>query len=144
MRAKDVGIGEASERTGVHVETIRYYEKIGIMPSPPRTSGGHRVYGEGLVSRLSFISRSRELGFSLEEIRRLLGLVDNQTVSCCEVREVALRHVESISAKIADLRRLESVLTELADKCEGGEAPECPIIEALSTQGSPLFERGKA
>lgn len=127
-----MGIGELSRRTGVHIETIRYYEKVKIMPRPPRTSGGHRVYDADLLHRLEFVSRSRELGFTLEDVRKLLELVDGGTLNCGEVQSLALQHVESIEAKLSDLRRLKRVLSDLASKCQGGTTPDCPIIDTLS------------
>jgi MerR family transcriptional regulator, mercuric resistance operon regulatory protein len=127
----DLAIGELSERTGVTVETIRYYEREGLLPSAPRTAGGHRVFVEAHLRRLMFIRRSRELGFSGTEVRTLLGLVDGG-YTCSEVRDLTLKHLVSVRAKIADLRRLEKTLTTISAKCEGGDTPNCPIVEALS------------
>jgi MerR family transcriptional regulator, mercuric resistance operon regulatory protein len=127
----DLAIGELSERTGVTVETIRYYEREGLLPSAPRTTGGHRVFVEAHLRRLMFIRRSRELGFSGTEVRTLLGLVDGG-YTCSEVRDLTLKHLVSVRAKIADLRRLEKTLTTISAKCEGGDTPNCPIVEALS------------
>jgi MerR family mercuric resistance operon transcriptional regulator len=127
----ELAIGALSEHAGVHVETIRYYEREGLLPSAPRTAGGHRVFGEVHLRRLLFIRRSRELGFSGTEVRALLGLVDGG-YTCGAVRDLTLRHLANVKGKIADLRRLETTLTTIASKCEGGAAPECPIVEALS------------
>jgi MerR family transcriptional regulator, mercuric resistance operon regulatory protein len=127
----DLAIGALSHRSGVHIETIRYYEKIGLLPAPPRTQGGHRVYRDPHLKRLAFIRRSRELGFTLAEIRTLLGLAE-AGASCGEVKETALAHLGNIQRKIADLQRMESTLAETAARCEGGEAPDCPILEVLS------------
>ncbi|MGH6918655.1 MAG: MerR family transcriptional regulator [Geminicoccaceae bacterium] len=126
----ELAIGALSEQTGVNVETIRYYEREGLLPSAPRTAGGHRVFGEAHLRRLSFIRRSRELGFAGTEVRALLGLVDGG-YTCGEVRDLTLRHLADVRAKIADLRRLEKTLTTISSKCEG-DLPECPIVEALS------------
>jgi MerR family mercuric resistance operon transcriptional regulator len=128
-----IAIGALSERTGVNIETIRYYERIGIMPQPPRSDGRHRLYGEPAVRRLTFVRRSRELGFSLEEVRGLLKLVDGHH-TCGEVKALALDHVAHIRAKIADLRRMERTLVETAARCEGGATPDCPIVDVLSGQ----------
>lgn len=128
-------IGGLSGATGVHIETIRYYEKAGLMPLPPRSEGGRRQYGNGHVARLAFIKRCRELGFTLAQVRVLLGLVDGG-YSCGEVREITMHHQQEIRARIADLRRLERTLGKLAESCEGGETPECPVIDALF-EGSP-------
>jgi MerR family transcriptional regulator, mercuric resistance operon regulatory protein len=113
------------------VETIRYYEKIALLAAPPHTGGGHRVYSDPHLKRLAFIRRSCELGFTLAEIRTLLGLAE-AGASCGEVKEVALAHLGNIRRKIADLQRMESTLAERAARCEGGEAPDCPILEVLS------------
>lgn len=128
----DITIGRLSEATGVKIETIRYYEKIGIMPSPPRTSGGQRVYSPAHLSRLGFVKRSRDLGFSLDAVRSLLGLSDAPP-SCGEVHDLTMKHLREIRSKIADLRQLERTLKTIAAKCERGDTPECPIIDALAT-----------
>ncbi len=126
-----LSIGGLSRRTGCKVETIRYYERIGLMPSPPRTEGGHRLYGTDAVKRLTFIRRARELGFPLERIRGLLDLVDSRSYSCVEVGEITRMHLEDVRRRIEDLKRLEHVLAETVAKCAGGETPECPVIDAL-------------
>ncbi len=123
--------GALSKRTGCNIETIRYYESIGLMPEPPRTQSGHRVYADGHVKRLTFICRCRELGFSLREIRSLLGLVDGGGSSCAEVHALTLDHVTDVQRKIADLRRMERVLSDMAAQCADDEIPDCPIIDAL-------------
>jgi MerR family mercuric resistance operon transcriptional regulator len=129
--SKDLSIGRLSKRTGCNVETIRYYEKIGLLSAPPRTPGGHRVYGDDDARRLAFICRGRGLGFSLDEVRALLALADGQEYNCGKVREITLHHLREVKAKIRDLRRLERTLAAISRECEGGVAPRCPIIEAL-------------
>ncbi len=124
-------IGRLSKHTGCNIETIRYYEKISLLPAPPRTAGGHRLYAKDHVRRLGFIRRSRELGFSLEEIRALLGLADGGEYNCGKVKEITLHHLQSVKDKIRDLRKLERTLTTISNACGGGVAPRCPIIEAL-------------
>lgn len=124
-------IGSLSKGTGCKIETIRYYERIGLMPKPPRSPGGHRLYEEAHLKRLTFIRRSRELGFTLHEVRGLLRLVDGGEYSCAEVKALTLDHAAEVRRKVADLRKLERVLKEMAAECEGGEVPECPIIDAL-------------
>ena len=121
-----------ARRTGCNLETIRYYEKIGMMPEPPRTEAGYRLYDEGHVERLRFILRARELGFSLDEIRGLLALVDCGTHTCAEVKERTERHLADVREKIADLMRIERVLAETAAQCSGDEVPDCPVLEALA------------
>jgi len=132
VRAQSFPIGKLSAETGVNIETIRYYERIGIMPVPPRTQGGQRVYREEHLKRLTFIRRSRELGFSLDEIRALLGLAGGHALTCTEVSDMAQAHIADIRQKVKDLRKLERVLTELAARCHGRRVPECPILDALS------------
>lgn len=123
-------IGTLSRRTGCKVETIRYYERIGLLPVPPRTAGGHRAYAGEHLRRLFFIRRARQLGFALSEVRILLGLSEGGG-SCAEVRAVTLDHLAQVRRKIDDLQRLEAVLGEMAARCEDGAVPDCPIIEAL-------------
>lgn len=129
-------IGTLAAKSGVGVETIRYYEKVGVMPKAARSSGGYRLYTEAHLLRLSFIRRGRELGFNLEELRGLLHLVDGHSYTCAEVRSLMLAHVADIQQKIADLRRLARTMTGIAEKCSGRNIPECPIIDALF-QGKP-------
>lgn len=124
-------IGVLSSRTGCNIETIRYYEKIGLMPAPPRTAGGHRIYDSGHAKRLGFIRRSRELGFSLEQIQALLELADDAGYDCGTVKSITLEHLDDVRNKIKDLRRLERTLKTISSECEGGIAPRCPIIESL-------------
>lgn len=118
--------------TGCNLETIRYYENIGIMPDPPRTAKNYRAYDETHVARLRFVMRARDLGFTLEDIRDLLGLVDRKAGSCADVQMLASRHIASVRAKIADLRRIESVLSETVSHCSGDDVPECAVIDALT------------
>jgi len=124
-------IGELSKATGCNIETIRYYERIGMIPKPPRTAGGHRDYDTPHLKRLNFVRRSRELGFSLDEIRQMLRLVDGGDVSCDQVHDMALEHLSDVRAKISDLKRMERTLKDTASRCSGGETPDCPIIETL-------------
>ena len=128
-----LSIGGLSRRSGVNVETIRYYERIKMLPAPPRTASGRRVYGPAETRSLAFIRRSRELGFTLEEIRALLALsADDGNNTCTEVRQLAASHLADVRAKIADLRAMASVLSEAVRRCDAGELPGCPLIDALS------------
>lgn len=122
---------DLARATGCNLETIRYYETVGIMPDPPRSAKGHRCYDEIHVRRLKFVMRSRDLGFSLEEIRGLLGLVDDRTQTCAQVQTVAESHLQDVQEKIADLKRIERVLSETVARCTGDAAPECAVIDAL-------------
>lgn len=132
ISGKGLQRAELARRTGCNLETIRYYEKIGMIPHPPRTASGYRVYDADHVSRLHFILRARELGFRIEEIRGLLALVDGGTQTCAEIKERTERHIADIRTKIADLRRIERVLATTAAKCTGDKVPDCPILEALA------------
>ena len=127
----EFSIGALSSDSGVNIETIRYYEKIGVMPKPARSKGGYRLYAADHIKRLTFIRRGRELGFSLDELRDLLRLVDGHKHTCAEVRTLTLEHVCDIRRKIADLKRLERVMTAIAAQCSGKRTPDCPIIDAL-------------
>ena len=126
-----VQIGALSERTGVNIETIRYYERIGLLAPPPRSPGGYRRYGMDAVRRLSFVRRLRELGFPLEDVRAMLDLAETRRTACREVRDLAVTHLDEVRGKIKDLRRMERVLREMVASCERGVAPQCPMIEAL-------------
>ena len=132
MRGEGYPIGAMSAATGVNIETIRYYERIGLMPKPPRSGGGHRVYDATHVKRLGFIRRARELGFSLDEVRDLLGLARGHSLTCADVKALTEQHIAGIKRKVADLRRLERVLGQLAAQCHGNRVPDCPILEALA------------
>jgi MerR family mercuric resistance operon transcriptional regulator len=124
--------GELARATGCNIETIRYYEKASLLPDPPRTASGYRVYAASHVSRLRFILRARELGFGLDDIRGLLGLEDRVVPTCAEVKTRTERHLADVRAKIADLRRIESALARTAAQCTGADVPECPVLDALS------------
>lgn len=124
-------IGQVSVQTGINIETIRYYEKCGLLPKPARTEGGHRVYDDRQKDRLAFIRRGRELGFSLEDIRDLLKAADGK-MTCHQVSDITSRHLNNVRAKIRDLKRLERVLAQTVLKCGKGNAPKCPVIDAIT------------
>ncbi len=124
-------IGALAKRTRCNIDTIRFYEKIGMLPKPARTEGGQRAYSPALVERLAFVRRTRELGFTLDEVRALLRLVDQRDGSCDEVRAVAREHLADVKAKIADLRAMQAALVDLIAKCDAGNGTDCPLIEAL-------------
>lgn len=123
--------GKLAKLTGCHLETVRYYESIGLMPEPARAANGFRTYSDDDVRRLKFLMRARDLGFAVAEVQNLLTLVDNNAYSCGQVRDITLDHLASVRQKIADLKRLESVLGDMASQCDGGVVPECPIVDAL-------------
>ncbi len=126
-----ITIGKLSQETGVKIETIRFYEKEGLMPKPSRKASGHRIYNLSQVKQLGFIKRGRELGFSLADIRELIG-AENNPPSCNDVFTLTDRHLASIKAKIIDLRKLEKRLSLIAKECRQNDDPCCPIIDALS------------
>ncbi len=126
-------IGELSRRTRVNIETIRYYERTGVLPHPPRTEGGRRVYGEDDLKRVGFVRRCRELGFALDSVREMLRMVDGGDVTCDQVREIATDHLGDVRARIADLKNMEKTLGATVSRCAGGETPDCPILETLYT-----------
>jgi MerR family mercuric resistance operon transcriptional regulator len=129
--ARGLRRGELARRTGCNLETIRYYEKIGLLPEPPRRANGYRAYDDVHVSRLRFILRGRELGFGIEEIRGLLMLVAGENRTCGEVKQRTELHLADVRGKIADLQRIERVLSSTAAQCSGRDVPDCPILEAL-------------
>lgn len=131
-RVSVLTIGALSQRTGVNIETIRYYERIGLLPPPFRSEGRRRLYDDHLVRRLQFVRRGRELGFSLDEIRALLRLVDQNGLGCAEAKDITLGHLADVRGKIADLKKLERVLTRMADACDVNQLRQCPILDALS------------
>ncbi len=123
--------GTLAKQSGVNIETIRYYEKIELMPDPMRSEGGHRLYNETHLRRLSFIRRCRELGFTLKEIRGLLKLVDGGDYTCAEVRDLTIEHLDDVKQKINDLKKMQSTLKAMVSQCDGGLVPKCPIIDSL-------------
>jgi len=123
--------GELAKRTGCNAETVRYYEKIGVIPEPLRSATGYRQYDETHEQRLRFVMRGRELGFAIEDLKSLLDLVDRNAVSCGEVETLAKRHLRSVREKIGDLKRMERVLGETVQACSGDNVPECPLINTL-------------
>ncbi len=123
--------GVLAKQSGVNGETIRYYEKIGLMPDPIRSEGGHRLYNDTHLRRLLFIRRCRELGFTLEEIRGLLELVDEGDYTCAEVRDRTTVHLNDVKQKLRDLKKMQRTLKIMVSQCDGGLVPECPIIDTL-------------
>jgi MerR family mercuric resistance operon transcriptional regulator len=129
---------ELARRTGSNLETVRYYEKVGLLPEPPRSASGYRTYDTTHERRLRFVLRARELGFSLDEIRTLLRLVDERDQPCAEARVVAAAHLQDVRTKIVDLRRMERVLEKVVAQCGDGTLPECPLIETLFSKASQI------
>ena len=144
MRMK---ISEAAALSGCHLETIRYYERIGLVPAPLRTGAGYRTYGTADVERLQFISRGRELGFSLDEIRSLLRLNDDPNLSCNEVDAVARGHLAEVQRRVEELTRMADELQRVISQCAGTARGGCTILGALRRRDdrvAPGQEEGRA
>lgn len=125
-------IGELASATSTKVETVRYYEKIGLLPPPARSSANYRAYGTGHLARLSFIRRARDLGFSLEAVRELLTLADDRQQSCEAVDGIARTHLAEIDRKISDLAALRTELDRVIGSCSHDTVADCKIIETLA------------
>lgn len=132
----NVGIlrAQLAKRTGCNLETIRYYEKVALLPEPSRSANGYRVYPPELVQRLTFILRARDLGFKLDEIRSLLTLTDAGTQTCAEVLSKTEKHLADVRQRIADLIRIETELNRLAGLCSRDSMPECAILNMLNRE----------
>ena len=129
---KPLMIGHLAAATGTQVNTIRFYEDIGLMPQAIRTESGRRTYGQSELLRLAFIRHARGMGFSIDEIRSLMELSDHPDRDCAEAAAIARRHLQKIEGRIVALRRLRTELRTLAASCDGGKAAECRIIEAIA------------
>lgn len=125
-------IGELARQTGTKVETIRWYERDGIMPPALRTSGGQRVYTEAHRDRLAFVRHARELGFPLDDVRGLLRLTDDPQRSCDEADAIARKHLAAVRSRLARLQALEAELARMVKACSGGKVCDCRIIEVLA------------
>ncbi len=130
-------IGALSKRTGCNIETIRFYERTGVLPAPPRTPGGHRIYDRDHVKRLTFVRRARELGFTLGQVRDLLALADGRAGSCPKVERLAQAKLDATRSRIADLKRMEAVLADMVARCSSGTVPDCPILDTLFQESDP-------
>lgn len=128
-----VAIGEAAQRSGINIETIRFYEREGVIAHPPRTANGRRVYNEEAIAELTFIRRCRDLGFPLSDVRALLALSRDRAADCDAVREVGMRHLEDVRAKISELHRLEAALEELTANC-AADSLCCPMLDDLRSE----------
>ncbi|WP_421884470.1 MerR family transcriptional regulator [Pacificispira sp.] len=132
MAVRDFSIGELAQRAGCTVQIIRHYEKIGLLPETRRTSGNRRIYSEDQASRLVFIRHSRELGFSLDDIRQLLSFSDQPDQSCEQVDTIAREHLADVQERLTRLRSMERELKRMVHECGGGKVAECRIIEVLA------------
>jgi DNA-binding transcriptional MerR regulator len=133
-------IGALARQSGTNPPTIRYYEEIGLIRRADRRDGGHRTYGAADLKRLTFIRRCREFGFPIEQVRSLVGLVEDDTRSCIEVRDLARDHLGAVRTKLAELRALEASLSQLMEDCDracaGGPGPQCVILEDLAVRSA--------
>ncbi len=129
---KSLNIGQAAKASGVNAKMIRHYESLGIIPKALRSEGGYRLYTSNDVHTLQFIRRARNLGFSMAEIKKLVGLWRNKTRASSEVKALALQHVSALEAKIVELQEMRDALKGLARRCHGDQRPDCPIIEELA------------
>ena len=126
-----MNIGEAAQASGVSAKMIRHYESIGLIAAPARTDAGYRVYGERELHLLRFIRHSRDLGFSLEQTRALLGLWQDRSRPSREVRALAQAHLDELRAKLAELQAMQATLEQLVRCCHGDDRPDCPILDSL-------------
>jgi MerR family mercuric resistance operon transcriptional regulator len=131
-------IGELAAATGCHFETIRYYEKVGLLPKPQRSASGYRAYRPGDIARVRFITRGRALGFSLDEIRSLLHLSESPGLACGDVDALARQHLVEVREKLAQLQRMEAELVATIERCRGGQRATCAVLESLAHEGGPL------
>lgn len=127
-----MNIGEAAKASGVNAKLIRHYESIGIIPKASRTDSGYRVYSEADVNILAFVKRARGLGFSMKEIKKLVGLWRNRSRASADVKELAVAHVKEMEQKVEELQAMIKTLKHLARNCHGDSRPDCPIIEGLA------------
>ncbi|XWN29034.1 MAG: MerR family transcriptional regulator [Devosia sp.] len=126
-----IAIGEASRRSGVGIETIRYYEREGVVPTPGRGPNGRRLYDDAGVRRLSLLKKCRDLGFSISDAKTIVRLSDETDADCDAIHRISLKQIDNIRCKIAALRKLEAALIELTDRCASGNV-ECPMVLELA------------
>lgn len=129
-----MNIGAASRRSGVSERMIRHYEKIGLVPPPPRRDSGYRDYADADVHRLRFIANARDLGFGIEDIGALLALWSDRNRSSAEVKALALARAEELGRKVEALERMRNTLVDLAHRCHGDQRPDCPILDRLGLE----------
>ena len=143
MRAQTgVSIGAAAHRSGITVKMIRYYESIGLIAPADRSAGNYRTYDRRDINRLEFIKRARGLGFSLDEIRQLLALWDDGGRASAEVKALVTSHIAELDGRIAALKSMRRTLANLAERCDGDERPDCPIIDDLAGIDDPAGASG--
>lgn len=138
---KTYSIGQIAKAGNCQVQTIRYYEQIGLIPAPERTAGNQRIYRQAHRDRLNFIRHSRELGFSLDQIREILALSDNPDHSCTDVDVIARSHLADVDSKIKRLQGMKKELKRMIEQCAGDQVADCRIIEVLSNHSLCLHEK---
>lgn len=124
-------IGELASKTGVNIETIRYYEREGILPAPVRAANNYRIYSGTHLRRLRFVRRARALAFTLDEVRILLSMIAGGDYTCAEIKSLGEKHLGDVQARIADLRRMECALFKVVSRCSGERTPDCSMLETL-------------
>jgi Cu(I)-responsive transcriptional regulator len=139
-----LAIGTLAKRTGTKVQTIRYYEQIGLMNEPGRTAGGQRRYEVDDLDRLAFIRHARQLGFALEAIREMLELADNPQYPCEEVNQIAARQLVEVEKRIARLMSLKTELSRMVTQCQGGHVADCRVLKVLRDHSECLTEHGQS
>ncbi len=137
-------IGTLARRTGTKVQTIRYYEQVGLMPEPGRSEGGQRRYGDAELDRLSFIRHARQLGFPLDAIRELLNLSDHPNRACAEADEIARRQLRQVEQRLARLEALRTELQRMVHECSGGRTANCRVLEVLRDHSECLTDHENA
>lgn len=142
---RDLKIGALAERTGTSTPTVRYYEEIGLLPRASRREGSQRSYGDEDVKRLTFIRRCRDFGFSIEQVRSLVALMQDRKRSCMEARDMAQGHLDVVRVKLEELKALERTIAGFVESCDascaGGPGPDCVILGDLA-QSPPLQRAG--
>ncbi len=127
-----MNIGQAAKLSGIPAKTIRYYESVGLIPPASRTDSGYREYRQADVSVLKFVERARGLGFSIDDVSKLLSLWHNKARKSAQVKALAERHIKAIELKIRELETMQAALNHLVSKCHGDDRPDCPILDDLA------------
>jgi Cu(I)-responsive transcriptional regulator len=139
-----MNIGQAAKASGVSTKMIRHYESVGLFPEASRTDSGYRQYTDKEVHTLRFIRHSRDLGFSIEQIRELLGLWQNRRRPSRQVRALAQAHIEELEEKLREIQAMKATLEHLVHCCHGDERPDCPIIDTLAQEAMPMATHSTA
>ena len=127
-----MNIGELADASGVSAKSVRYYEKIGLIPPAPRTEAGYRFYSEADMHTLQFIRRARDFGLPMERVKQLVALWKDRSRASRDVKQMAMQHVTELRTKVAELTAMADTLQELANRCSGNDRPDCPILKDLA------------